>query len=95
MFQTVFHHNEELLERCIVRVERTSKVERRLDQAFDAQFGHVHQVKPFDSDGILRILTTKQKTRSLPEEASVTQEPHTVFEQSGEEQINQSCVLQR
>lgn len=55
MFQTVLHHDKELLERCVVRVKCASQVESRLDQALDAQFGHVHQVKPFDCDGILRI----------------------------------------
>lgn len=55
MFQTVLHHHKELLERCIVRVERASEVQGRLDQALDAQLGHVHQVKPFDRDGILGI----------------------------------------
>lgn len=55
VFQTVLHHDKELLQRCIVRVKRASQVERRLDQALDAQFGHVHQVKPLDCDGILGI----------------------------------------
>lgn len=55
MFQTVLHHHKELLERRVVRVKCASEVERRLDQALDAQLGHVHQVKPFDCDGILRI----------------------------------------
>lgn len=55
VFETVFHHDKELLQRCIVGVERASQVEGGLDQAFDAQFGHVHQVEPFDGDGILWI----------------------------------------
>lgn len=55
MLQTVLHHDKELLERCIVRVKCVSEVEGRLDQALNAQFGHVHQVKPFNRNGILGI----------------------------------------
>ena len=55
MFQTVLHHHEELLERRVVGVECAAEVERRLNQAFDAQFGHVHQVEPLDGDRVLWI----------------------------------------
>lgn len=55
MFQTVLHHDKELLERRVVGVQCAAQVESRLDQALDAQLGHVHQVKPFDRDGILWI----------------------------------------
>lgn len=55
VFQTVFHHDKELLERSVVGVERASQVEGGLYQALDAQFGHVHQVEPLDGDGVLRI----------------------------------------
>lgn len=55
VFEAVFHHHKELLQRCIVGVERASQVESGLDQALDAQFSHVHQVEPFNGDGILWI----------------------------------------
>lgn len=55
VFQTVFHHHKELLQRRVVRVQRAAQVQRRLDQALDAQLGHVHQVEPLDGDGILRV----------------------------------------
>lgn len=55
VFQTVFHHHKELLQRRVVRVQRAAQVQRRLYQALDAQFGHVHQVEPLDGDGILRV----------------------------------------
>lgn len=65
VFQAVLHHDEELLEWCIVGVECSSQVESRLDEAFDAQFGHVHQVKPFDGDGILWIWKGRKKSPPL------------------------------
>lgn len=55
VLQTVLHHHEELLQRRVVGVQRAAQVQRRLDQALDAQFGHVHQVEPLDGDGILRV----------------------------------------
>lgn len=55
VFETVLHHDKKLLQRCIVGVERATQVEGGFDQAFDAQFGHVHQVEPFNGDGILWI----------------------------------------
>lgn len=55
----MFHHDEELLERSVVGVERASQVEGGLYQALDAQFGHVHQVEPLNGDGVLRIWKCK------------------------------------
>lgn len=55
VFQTVLHHHEELLEGRVVGVERAAEVERRLDQALDAQLGHVHQVEPLDGDRVLWV----------------------------------------
>lgn len=55
VFQTVFHHHKKLLQRSVVRVQRASQVEGGLDQALDAQLGHVHQVEPLDGDGILGV----------------------------------------
>lgn len=65
VLQAVLHHYEELLQRCIVRVERAAQVESGLDQALDAQLGHVHQVKPLDGDGILRIWSEKTEKESF------------------------------
>lgn len=42
VFQTVFHHHKELLQRRVVGVQRAAQVQGRLYQALDAQFGHVH-----------------------------------------------------
>lgn len=44
MFEAVLHDNEELLEWRVVGVQGASKTEGRLDQAFDAELGHVQQV---------------------------------------------------
>lgn len=55
VFQTVLHHDKELLQRGVVRVQCTAQVKSWLNQALDAQLGHVHQVKPLNSDGVLGI----------------------------------------
>lgn len=55
VFQAVLHHDEELLQWGVVRVQRAAQVESGFDQALDAQLGHVHQVKPLDGDGVLGI----------------------------------------
>lgn len=56
MFKAVLHDDKELLERRVVGVQRASEVERRLDQALDAQLGHVHQVEPFNGNRVFGIL---------------------------------------
>lgn len=55
MFQAVLHDNKKLLQRGIVWVQCAAQVQCRFNQAFDAQLGHVHQVKPLDGNGVLGI----------------------------------------
>lgn len=55
MFQAVLHDDKKLLQRGIVRVKRAAQVQCGLDQALDAQLGHVHQIKPLDGNGVFGI----------------------------------------
>lgn len=59
MFQTVLHDDKKLLQWGIVWVQCAAQVQCRLNQALDAQLGHVHQVKPLDGNGVLGIWKSK------------------------------------
>lgn len=61
MFKAMLHHNEELLKRCIVRVQCPAQIKRWFDQPFDTQFCHVHQVHAFISHEIIRIYRKRKK----------------------------------
>ena len=44
MFEAVLHHYEELLQGGMVRIQAAAQAQGRLEQDFDAEFHHVHQV---------------------------------------------------
>ena len=52
MFEAVLHDDEELLQRRVVRVQRPAEAQRRLDEALDAELGHVQQVGPLHGRGV-------------------------------------------
>lgn len=52
VLEAVLHHHKELLQRRVVRVQRASEAQRRLDQTFDAQLGHVQQVGALHRHGV-------------------------------------------
>lgn len=52
MLEAVLHDDEELLQRRVVRVQRASEAQRRLNQTFNAQLGHVQQVGALHGHGV-------------------------------------------
>ena len=64
MFKAMFHHNEELLKRCVVRVQRPAQIKRWFNQPLDTQFRHIHQVHAFISHEIVRIYKEKMKKKT-------------------------------
>lgn len=47
MLETVLHHHEELLQGREVRVQSPTQAEGCLDQDFNTELHHIHQVGPF------------------------------------------------
>lgn len=52
MLEAVLHYDKELLQRRVVRVQRSSKAQRRLNQTFNAKLGHVQQVGALHCHGV-------------------------------------------
>lgn len=52
MLEAVLHYDKELLQRRVVRVQRASEAQSRLNQTFDAKLGHVQQVGALHCHGV-------------------------------------------
>lgn len=44
VFEAVLHHHEELLQGGVVRIQAAAQAQGRLEQDFDAEFHHMHQI---------------------------------------------------